>query len=665
MITVSGLAKSHGARLLFKNVTFRLLPGRRIALVGGNGVGKTTILEIVVGLQEADGGEVHRPKDLRVGYLPQELIEARNGTVLDEVLAGADHIRGIEQQLEKLTHEIAGTTGPAHDRALDRYGELQSRYEQLGGYALESKAQTILAGLGFRDDDAHRLVKELSGGWQMRAALARLMLAAPDVLILDEPTNHLDTDSIAWLEEQLAAYAGAILFVSHDRDFIDAVAERVVEVAQGTSTEYIGGFAEFVVQREEKLAALRAAASSQQRQIDQVERFVERFRYKATKSRQVQSRIKTLDKLARIEVPNHKQLVARFGFPEPRRSSRTVIEMDHVSVGYDGEVVVADANLVVERGQKIAVVGPNGAGKSTLIKLVLGQLEPMSGECRIGANVDVAYFAQHQVDSLDLSKTVAMEFQTAVGDQPKGRNMRTVLGSFGFGGDAADRRIRDLSGGERTRLALAKIMVNPVNLLVLDEPTNHLDLPSCDMLEDALDAYPGSVLLVTHDRHLIRNVAKELWEVRNGRVVHHPDLDESVLTPHADRAPATATSRPAGAAPVRAPDKSANKSAGKSAGRNTERTTAKKSEAQRRQDRHAATKDLRRRVERVEKDMASAEASIAEFNRQLADPVVYDDPEKVKELAEEFGRAKDRAAQLMDDWERAQIELERLERKFA
>ena len=531
MLTVSGLSKSHGARTLFRDVTFRLSPGRRIALIGANGVGKTTILEILMGLQDADEGEVSRPKDYRIGYLPQELIEAWTGSVLHEVLRGADDIVDLEVELRSLEQQMTEVDGPEHDQIVARYGEAQSRFETLGGYQVEAEARRILGGLGFTTTDMDRPLREMSGGWQMRAVLARLLLQQPDVLILDEPTNHLDVDSVAWLEQQLQAWPGALLFVSHDRDFIDAVAERVIEIAWGTSSEYIGGFAEFVVAREERLASLEAAAGRQAKQIEQVERFIDRFRYKATKARQVQSRIKTLQKLEKIEVPKVDDLRLKFSFPEPPRSSRLVIEIEDATVGYDGVPVLEHVDLVVERGQKLALVGPNGAGKSTLLKIIMGRLAPMAGTAKLGANVDVAYFAQHQVDALDLGRTVEQEFRHKVGEQPKNRNMRTVLGSFGFSGDAVDRLVGDLSGGERTRLALAEIMCNPVNLLILDEPTNHLDLPSCDVLEDALRVYPGTVLLVSHDRYLIRNTVKELVTVRDGEVVHHHELDESLLSP--------------------------------------------------------------------------------------------------------------------------------------
>ena len=654
MITVSGLSKAHGPRTLFRDVTFRLLPGRRIALVGGNGVGKTTLLEIVVGEQDADSGEVHRSKDLRVGYLPQELLVDRSGTVLDEVMSGADHILALGRKLDDLMDAIASTTGPEHDQVLEAYGNAQSQFEQLGGYSLESEARRVLSGLGFSETDTDRPFTELSGGWQMRAALARLMLARPDVLVLDEPTNHLDTDTIGWLESQLAAYEGAILFVSHDRDFIDAVAERVVEVAGGTATEYVGGFAEFIVQREERLASVLAQANQQQRELDRANQFIERFRYKATKARQVQSRIKTLEKLEKIQVPDQKAIVAKFGFPEPRRSARTVVEMTDVSVGYDGEPVLTGVNLVVERGDKLSLVGPNGAGKSTLLKLLLGNLEPMSGTCTIGNNVDVAYFAQHQVESLDLSQTVAMEFAARVGtdNQPKGRNLRTVLGSFGFSGEAADRRIGDLSGGERTRLALAVCMANPVNLLVLDEPTNHLDLPSCDVLEDALSAYPGTVLLVSHDRHLIRSVAHDLLEVRNGVVKLHSGVEENVLSP-------SFSGGTAGPGVKAAPTPPPRQQKTATAVKKEKKAAQAASSQQRKPGGGPAVKELRKNVARIEKALAAAETEVADLNRQLADPEVFSDHEKAAELGRQFGEAKDRSLALMDEWTDASVALER------
>ncbi|HOT78687.1 MAG TPA: ATP-binding cassette domain-containing protein, partial [Microthrixaceae bacterium] len=370
---------------------------------------------------------------------------------------------------------------------------------------------------------------------------------------------------------------------------------------------------------------------------DRANQFIERFRYKATKARQVQSRIKTLEKLEKIQVPDQKAIVAKFGFPEPRRSARTVVEMTDVSVGYDGEPVLTGVNLVVERGDKLSLVGPNGAGKSTLLKLLLGNLEPMSGTCTIGNNVDVAYFAQHQVESLDLSQTVAMEFAARVGtdNQPKGRNLRTVLGSFGFSGEAADRRIGDLSGGERTRLALAVCMANPVNLLVLDEPTNHLDLPSCDVLEDALSAYPGTVLLVSHDRHLIRSVAHDLLEVRNGVVKLHSGVEENVLSP-------SFSGGTAGPGVKAAPTPPPRQQKTATAVKKEKKAAQAASSQQRKPGGGPAVKELRKNVARIEKALAAAETEVADLNRQLADPEVFSDHEKAAELGRQFGEAKDR-----------------------
>lgn len=669
MITVSGLAKSHGGRTLFSDVTFRLMPGRRVALVGGNGVGKTTILEIIVGEQDADEGEVHSAKGTRIGYLPQELTEQVDGTVLEEVMRAVEHVTELEDQLARLLDAVAAT-GPggdredpdAHERVLSEYGEVQHSFEQLGGYEIESEAARVLAGLGFSTGDMARPVRELSGGWRMRVALARLMLSAPDLLVLDEPTNHLDVESVAWLERYLADWPGAILFVSHDRDFIDAVAERVIEVSGGRALEYVGGFAEFVVQREERLAGLRAAQAQQQRQVEHLEQFIDRFRYKATKARQVQSRLKMLERLERIEVPDRAEQAANFSFPKPRRSSRVVIEVEAATVGFDGRPVLSDVDLVVERGRKLALIGPNGAGKTTLLRMILGELRPDAGTARLGANVDVAHFTQHQVDALRFDRTVLEELRGAVGEQ-QGRNPRTVLAGFGFRGEAVDRKVGDLSGGERTRLALARMMVDPVNLLVLDEPTNHLDLPSCDVLEDALIAYPGTVLLVTHDRYLIREVADGLVVVRDGRAVLVDGVDEELLAPRATTASAgsaSPTPLDGSSGSVESPEHGTS-SAGPAAAvvnRRENRGEVRRREAQVRQMSAARTREVRKRAQSLERRVATAEAEVQRLGTELADPSIYDDHQRVRSLADEHDAAKDRAEDLMAQWLAAQEELE-------
>ncbi|MFU8842080.1 MAG: ABC-F family ATP-binding cassette domain-containing protein, partial [Nitriliruptoraceae bacterium] len=437
MLSCSDLQVTLGSRTLFSGVTLRFPPGTCTALVGGNGTGKTTLLRTLIGELQPDRGSVTRPKDLRIGWLPQDVVDdvGATTTVLEHVLAGAAHLRALEVQLRDLEARIADHDAPDHDALLAAYATAQDRFANLGGYELESEAHRVLAGLGFAPDDAHRDTAELSGGWRVRVALARLLLAKPDLLVLDEPTNHLDLDTIAWLETTLRQLPGALLLVSHDRDFIDATADVIVELAAGTATAYevrsgtiaaeLGPFTSFVTQREERLQSLRAAKAQQDRVIAQQERFVERFRYKATKARQVQSRLKQLDKLDRIEVPDHRALVARFAFPEPPRSGRVVAEVSGLTVRY-GELTVLDGvDLVIERGRTVALIGPNGAGKTTLLRSLLGQVPAAAGTVTLGSNVEVAVVDQHQAEVMDLDRTVLEEFRTALGDRHRAINHRS------------------------------------------------------------------------------------------------------------------------------------------------------------------------------------------------------------------------------------------------
>jgi ATP-binding cassette, subfamily F, member 3 len=647
MLSLNAIALSHGARTLFSDVSLRVVPGDRIALVGPNGAGKTTLLDIMVGDQAPDEGEVSLAKEARVGFLRQEIAETRGRSVLAEVLSDSGGAKALELRLRELEGRMATAPDAEQEALLAQYADVHERFEHLGGYGVESEARRVLGGLGFDDARIDRDVGELSGGWMMRVALARLLLSRPDVLLLDEPTNHLDLASVDWLETFLSTYEGAIVLVSHDRDFINGMANKVAELAFGRLTEYVGNYEKFVEQRALRLEQQQAAARNQQKKIADTEQFIERFRYKASKAKQVQSRIKALEKTERVQVDEDRRKVMRFRFPDPPRCGRDVVKLQGVRKAYGTNVVYAELDLVLERGQKIALVGPNGAGKSTLLKMLAGVLEPDGGTVEVGHNVEIAYFAQHQVEALDLEKTVLVEMAEAV-DTSK-VNPRSMLGSFLFTGRDSEKHVKVLSGGERSRLALAKMLANPANLLCMDEPTNHLDIASRDVLEDALVEYPGTVVLITHDKHLIRSVADTIIEVRDGSaIVHHGDFAYYV-----ERTGATSAEGSAGPAPLRSAASDDRAVAKRQA-------ESRKAETDRRNADLRRARQLRKAVEKVEQRLAAAEADVAELTRTLADPSVYEDGEKVKEVVGRHGTAKDLAAELTSEWERLSLELEDL-----
>ena len=633
MITVSGLRKSFGARDLFADADLQVFARDRVAIVGPNGSGKTTLFEILAGEQDYDGGEVAVAKGAVLGYLRQETDALRGRSVIEEVLRAASEVTEAGHRLALLETEMAeAPPGSERDRLVTDYGRLQDRFHALGGYSLESEAKRILAGLGFRESDFERRTESLSGGWLMRIALAKLLLANPDVLMLDEPTNHLDVESVEWLERFLQDYEGAVLLISHDRDLINGIATKVVEIDRLGLVSYAGNFESFVAQREERLRQLATAAKHQKERIAQLEYFIGRFRYKKKLASRVQSKIKMLDKMERIEVPKERRRSMGLAFPQPPRSGRTVIELKDVGFAYGDNTVYENLDFAVERGQKIALIGPNGAGKSTLLKLLAGALEPRSGERRLGHNVGLGYFAQHQIEALDPSNSVVEELRRAI---PPGLDVkpRNLLGRFLFSGDDIDKPVGVLSGGERTRLALSKLLVAPLNFLCLDEPTNHLDMISRDVLEDALDEYPGALVLITHDRYLIRAIADRIVEVVDGRVTDYPGGYDYYLSKRPPRLEAVPTPQ-GGEGP-------------------TDKKERRRLAAQTRQ----RTSELRKRIARIESQLDRVATELSELSATLADPEVYSSGEDVDQLVKAYERARKRTAALESEWEDATARL--------
>jgi ATP-binding cassette subfamily F protein 3 len=635
MIQLSGAGKRFGQKLLFENLNWLITPKDRAGLVGANGSGKTTLLKTLAGLESLDYGSLSITRGVSAGYLPQDGLSLSGRSVFAECMSVFSSLHDMEREMEDLTRKMAelDPAGPEYAQVADRFHQLDSEFRTHDGYAIEAQVGTVLAGLGFPHSEWQRRTEEFSGGWQMRIALAKLLLERPNLLLLDEPTNHLDLEARNWLEQYLSEYPFACVLISHDRYFLDVTVSKIVEIWNRRVHFYSGNYEKYLQQKQERTEQLEAAYRNQRERIEQLEAFINRFRYQATKAKQVQSRIKELDKIERIELPREEQTI-HFTFPQPKPSGRIVAEFQNVAKSYGEKFVFGGVNFIIERGDRIALVGVNGAGKSTLIKLLAGT-EPLSaGEYRLGHNAQVDYFAQDQYKELDTNARMLDDLQ---GMAPRSTNteLRSLLGCFLFSEDDVFKRIGVLSGGERNRYALARMLLQPSNFLLLDEPTNHLDLRAKDVLLESLEKYTGTVVFVSHDRYFIDKLATRIFEVGGGEIHIFPGNYEDYLWRKEGRV-----------LDLTLPGLPQNTNHQPSAG--SQPTPAKRLNP-------IKLKKMQTRCRELEQEIAATESEIAQHERDLATFVSADETLRISLLLEQ--RRKELNA-LLSEWEQVSQAVE-------
>jgi ATP-binding cassette subfamily F protein 3 len=685
VLQLVGLRKAFADRVLLDDVTWQLNARDRVGLCGPNGAGKTTLLKILARLDEPDAGQVVTPADLTIGYLPQDGLEYGGRTLVDEARQAFGPLLALKEELHRLEDQLADTSlsDEMHQSILIRYSEGQEDFRRLDGYTMDLRVATVLRGLGFEESDQEKPTETFSGGWQMRIALGKLLLQRPALLLLDEPTNHLDLDARNWLEEYLTEYPGAVMLVSHDRYFLDAVVTRIADLSLRTITDYQGNYSYYLREHEARMERLRTMKREQDEEVARIKMFVDRFRYQATKAAQVQSRIKALEKVVPIDVPPERKTV-HFTFPACAKSGRTVLELAHVSKRYGDKIIFKDLSLLIERGDRVALVGPNGAGKSTLMRMLSGAEAPDTGSRTEGHQVVTQYFAQDEANRLEPTRTV---YETLADGSPMNMvpAIRNILGGFLFAGDDVYKKAGVLSGGERTRLAVARMLLRPANLLLLDEPTNHLDLDSKDVLLESLDGFTGTLILVSHDRYFVDRLATKIIAVGHGEALVYPGTYEEFRWSQAQRAAgagaaavaATAAPRPSqGSAPrdaaaTSAAERSPAPAAAQANQRPAAVTTAKPAPAaaastaaaapQDRDERKRIEAEQRRvrraweahqeRVARVESRIAECEREMKSLETQMSGPGFYDDPAASKPVIDRHQALMWEVGDRMAEWE--------------
>ena len=654
MISLDNLTVSYGGWTLFDNISFLINPKDRIGLVGRNGAGKTTLLRIITGEQQPTSGHVTLNGECTIGYLPQTMRVADTTTLAEETAKAFDEVLRLEAEIASLTREIAERTdyeSAGYEQLLHRLNDAQDHYHILGGDTREADIEKTLLGLGFKRTDFGRATSEFSGGWRMRIELAKLLLRRPSIFLLDEPTNHLDIESIQWLEEYLKNYNGAVLLISHDRAFLDNVTNRTVELSLGKVTDYKVSYSKYVVLRAERRAQQMAAYENQQRMIEKTEEFIEKFRYKPTKSNQVQSRIKQLERLERLEIEEEDLSTLNIKFPPAPRSGQIVAEINEAGMSFGTKHVFSGANFIIEKGDKIALVGRNGEGKTTLARMLIGQLTPTEGSVRLGANVNIGYYAQNQDDLMDGEFTVYDTLdRVAVGDIRT--RLRDILGAFLFRGEDIDKKVKVLSGGERARLAMARMMLEPRNLLILDEPTNHMDMRSKDILKSAIMKYDGTVVVVSHDREFLDGMVQKVYEFRDGGVKEYLGGIYYFLEKRKLESLQEIERRDAPAKPMANP---AAKSAAQPAA-NRDTAASGKLTYEQRKEQEKQLRKLRRAVETVEAELAEIEKQIAAYDAKFAAATEYNEADY-----KAYNDLKARYDHQMHEWEKASYELEIVE----